>query len=306
MYCRNCGREINNTNDICTGCGFYGSYGSKYCQNCGKEVLPNQAMCVNCGCILNKSNQDPQTANNTVKETPYVKYKETVRKIHIFSFLMQVSTILLVLCLLFLPIYKTSFVPSLSDINSLYELEEAFDRGQLERNFSLFDDIKIIIKGIASPANSERERLSKLYTFTTGIFPIFEMISGVSLLCITGASLTKAMSGMQDIEKSTLLTYNEMLKTGTKEKKDGWFKKQTVFSVVSFVIFDIIFSKIDSSILDSAPFKVVQRNMYNLSGVSMAVVIPAILLVCYIVSNHQKKSLSEKMLLDITKEEYNR
>lgn len=55
-YCRNCGVELKEGQDICTSCGFSVGRGNKYCPNCGKEVSSEQDMCVNCGCRLKGGN----------------------------------------------------------------------------------------------------------------------------------------------------------------------------------------------------------------------------------------------------------
>ena len=49
MFCRNCGKEIDERAAICVGCGFAKGIGDKFCGNCGKEVAPGAAVCMNCG-----------------------------------------------------------------------------------------------------------------------------------------------------------------------------------------------------------------------------------------------------------------
>lgn len=49
MFCRNCGKEIDERAAICVGCGFANGTGDKFCGNCGKEVAPGAAVCMNCG-----------------------------------------------------------------------------------------------------------------------------------------------------------------------------------------------------------------------------------------------------------------
>lgn len=53
MYCKNCGKEINENAAICVGCGFAKGTGNSYCYNCGKEVVPGSQVCMNCGFNLN-------------------------------------------------------------------------------------------------------------------------------------------------------------------------------------------------------------------------------------------------------------
>ena len=57
MYCRNCGKEINENAEICPGCGVKPLAEKNFCQNCGVETKTNQEICVKCGVKLqNTSN----------------------------------------------------------------------------------------------------------------------------------------------------------------------------------------------------------------------------------------------------------
>lgn len=60
MFCRNCGKEIDERAAICVGCGFANGTGDKFCGNCGKEVASGAAVCMSCGfAIENKPVVDP-------------------------------------------------------------------------------------------------------------------------------------------------------------------------------------------------------------------------------------------------------
>jgi uncharacterized RDD family membrane protein YckC len=52
MYCRNCGKEINDQAVICVHCGLKSDTGTKHCQNCGAEVGSNAEICIKCGVQL--------------------------------------------------------------------------------------------------------------------------------------------------------------------------------------------------------------------------------------------------------------
>lgn len=55
MYCKNCGKEMYEEQDICLSCGFSKIKGNKYCNKCGVQVDPEQDMCIACGNMLNKN-----------------------------------------------------------------------------------------------------------------------------------------------------------------------------------------------------------------------------------------------------------
>lgn len=52
MYCRNCGKEINENTEICPKCGVKSLAEKNFCQNCGVETKANQGICVKCGVKL--------------------------------------------------------------------------------------------------------------------------------------------------------------------------------------------------------------------------------------------------------------
>jgi hypothetical protein len=52
MYCRNCGKEVDEKAEICVHCGVQPLAGRNFCQECGVETNPNQELCVKCGVRL--------------------------------------------------------------------------------------------------------------------------------------------------------------------------------------------------------------------------------------------------------------
>ena len=56
MYCRNCGKEVNEKAVACTACGVPPLIERHFCNNCGTATQVNQAMCVKCGVSLTGGN----------------------------------------------------------------------------------------------------------------------------------------------------------------------------------------------------------------------------------------------------------
>ncbi len=52
MYCRNCGKEVDEKAFVCPGCGVPPKREKKFCHNCGVQTEPGQAVCVKCGVSL--------------------------------------------------------------------------------------------------------------------------------------------------------------------------------------------------------------------------------------------------------------
>jgi len=57
MYCKNCGSEMNDYQDICLKCGVRKYNGNSYCQNCGATISPNSDVCTSCGVDIKKISQ---------------------------------------------------------------------------------------------------------------------------------------------------------------------------------------------------------------------------------------------------------
>lgn len=61
MFCRNCGKEIDNKALVCVHCGCSPYSDKKFCQNCGEAVDPSAVACVKCGVQLRTT---PQTGKS--------------------------------------------------------------------------------------------------------------------------------------------------------------------------------------------------------------------------------------------------
>ena len=55
MFCRNCGKELKGTPEICLGCGAKPLAGNSFCQACGAETNPLAEICIKCGARLGKA-----------------------------------------------------------------------------------------------------------------------------------------------------------------------------------------------------------------------------------------------------------
>ena len=49
MFCRNCGKELIGSPEICPSCGANPTRGNSFCSNCGAPTTPLTEMCVKCG-----------------------------------------------------------------------------------------------------------------------------------------------------------------------------------------------------------------------------------------------------------------
>ncbi len=55
MFCRNCGKELIGTPEICMNCGARPLAGNSFCHACGAETNPLAEICIKCGVRLAKA-----------------------------------------------------------------------------------------------------------------------------------------------------------------------------------------------------------------------------------------------------------
>lgn len=49
MFCKTCGKEMNDNQIICLNCGCAVGSGNSFCANCGGEIMQNSIACLKCG-----------------------------------------------------------------------------------------------------------------------------------------------------------------------------------------------------------------------------------------------------------------
>ena len=54
MFCRNCGKELIGSPEICLSCGAKPLGGNSFCQACGNQTNPLAEICIKCGARLAK------------------------------------------------------------------------------------------------------------------------------------------------------------------------------------------------------------------------------------------------------------
>ena len=289
-----------------------------YCKNCGEQLLPGQKFCSNCGAAAAESMEDrtavtenPEdyaekatVSEERATEKPIykgAKYKPQVIKISVLTLCAQIASFFLVLALVFLPMYVSS--PSnINAIQDMDDLREIFlNDGKM--TFSLWDDLKLIFDALISGMESGDESISSMLILEMGMFPLFELLMIIFLLVSIGMSMYEQINNLCNAEDSTLLKYNEIKKSGMTRVKPSFWKKQTIFTVVIYAIFDIIFTKIIGKLMLGFSNTDCYRNMMDFSGISFYAVIVIVLLVGLAVVQTIAKSAEKNMKLSIAKEE---
>jgi len=240
-------------------------------------------------------------------KTEYKKYENRVKKTKLLNMIMQVLSVLLVLSLIFLPIYTYAYSPQsmdeLGELEDLDQWEELLEEGTINKNFSLWNDFTIILTNLLS---ENSDTMVKLMAMVMGMFAIFEVIFAAVFICTSIAQIIKNVHEINEIDKTTLLTYTNIKKTGSESKKEKVFKKQTAIVIVLYALFDVIFAKLGAEMYKMMPSDIkaeATRNMISLTGVSPFIWVVIILLIGYFVLKALIKTEEVNLSVDIAKEE---
>ncbi|MCJ7575652.1 MAG: TM2 domain-containing protein [Dehalococcoidia bacterium] len=55
MFCRNCGKELTGSPEICINCGAKPMAGTSFCHGCGAPTTPLAEICIKCGARVAKA-----------------------------------------------------------------------------------------------------------------------------------------------------------------------------------------------------------------------------------------------------------
>lgn len=67
MFCRNCGKEIDEQAAICVSCGHKNGDGNNYCFHCGEKVDAGAVVCLKCGYSLEKKKKSEKGEDSDVE-----------------------------------------------------------------------------------------------------------------------------------------------------------------------------------------------------------------------------------------------
>jgi TM2 domain-containing membrane protein YozV len=65
MFCRNCGKKLKGTPEICLGCGAKPLIGSSFCQACGAKTNALAEYCLKCGAKLGAKPTDSDVSEKS-------------------------------------------------------------------------------------------------------------------------------------------------------------------------------------------------------------------------------------------------
>lgn len=274
-----------------------------YCKNCGEQLTPEQKFCANCGASTTTvANDDPKPTDPLGQAK---QHKPQIVKISILTLCVQFFSLLLVVTFLFLPIF-TCIPERIENVQDWEEFVEIIE-SEGELDFSLFDEIKLIL-GALFPNEDQKEQnnyegfFSDSFSILFGMYPLMEIFMIAILLISFGSIVYEQANNLRNTEDFALLRYNEIKKSGTSHVKPTFWQKQSAFSLITFTLFDILFTRIFSRLFGDYESHGFYRHMLDFSSFSPYVYIVATILVVIIILKNITKKLENDLRLSIIRE----
>lgn len=291
MYCKNCGKPVVKEADSCTACGFKIGYGTGYCEVCGTALDPGSSRCGVCG------NECAAKGGGAARPS---MHEDRIFKINTFRLCMSILSLILTVCVLFVPYYKARFEPEeLEGVISEEQMAEAIERGYIEQSFSVFDELLLAYEA-AFEGEEEFSLMGAFFVLEVFLFPLIALWMTLSLLYFTGKQVIEGIGLLTGRREAALLQYGEIKKTGKKEEKSNLLKMQTVYSLIGYIVGDVVYSAV---MKDTIFGQNGYRYMFDIAGISGWSSIIVILFAAIIVLDLIIRRSTKRLRLDILREE---
>ena len=213
--------------------------------------------------------------------------------------LLSIVALLLIATLVFVPIYRCSFVPVSGDISKM-DIKDVFEDGHVEKNFSLFEDFCQMLKVLFD--RTGEVGAEKLLVLEFGVFAIFEVIFAAILAVLTIKQIIEYAVKIKNTEETVLITYDSIKKYGASYARTGLFKKNAIIGLIIYAVFDIIFTQIFRLYTSTGGMNFFYRYMLDLRAPSWFSIIAVALLIGVAVLRILVAREEKKLYLEIIKE----
>ena len=263
-----------------------------YCRNCGAKLRENEEKCESC------SSETGEGKNKS--ERIVESYGTQVDKINMLRLLMSIVALLLVATVVFVPIYKCSFIPVSGDVSRMQDIKDVLEDGRVEKNFSLYEDFSQMLRILFDRTGEVGNE--KLLVLEFGIFAIFEVLFAAILAALTVKRIIEYAIRIKKTEETALITYDGVKKYGYDYTRMGLFKKNTIIGLIIYAVFDVIFTQIFGFYTGTGEMNFFYRYMLDVSGLSAFFIIAAVLLMGVVALRILVAREEKKLYLEIIKE----
>ncbi|MBQ8393544.1 MAG: zinc ribbon domain-containing protein [Clostridia bacterium] len=340
MNCKYCNSPMQPDAQFCSNCGKkHEASLITHCDKCGHQMTEFLAFCPNCGNNLStQSSTNPAsmekasriTANFNSFSIPspaqhqqpkangsnffngqprYKNYTDATRKTVIFDIILYGIAILLTIITLFVPMFKMErTVNSLDDMMYIVDeddYEDVLEDGDIDKSFSFANEFSLLINGIFEGEGSA-EASAAFYLSNTML--ILLILTLLIVLIMSSVKLFQCISGLNDIDNFTMLKYNEINKSGnTQKRRLSLYHQLLLYTLPMSLVFDIIFPKaLVKRLYDIGPSSTSgypMRHMLDVSGITIGIMLPILLIAGCIVIIVLKKKEEKAMTIAIARED---
>ncbi len=248
-------------------------------------------------------------------QKPYLNYKEKFKTRNMFLTLSNVLTILLILALLFLPMFSYEQVVTLEafggDVEKYLQYLATIPPEQLlsgkvpviKENFSLFDELLKNISCFSSNSTDE----SSYIAIVMIMLPAVTTLTSALYAYNATKEIFARLNTTKDFDNYCLLEYSALKKTcGQADQVGLYWKKQTTFQLGLFYIFTLAFGKFFVTLFsDIAPTNLLQYTHMGSASISGWIVVGIILFLANLYLSAKAKKQTKELILEIQKEELN-
>jgi len=273
------------------------------CLKCNRPINEGFNVCPYCGTPVYR----PTAPNQGGGIPKHLFYRDRFKTQNILNLVAQILTLVMLICLLFLPIYSAQ-VPfddlSWDDLEDIDEDDIIIDDDDMYvvKNFSAFDELSLFIDTLLPDKDKDdeedEENIFSMMAIVDNLFILFEFAFAIVVLITFIPNIKNIIDDLTNPDAASLIKYNEIKKSGGIKVKENMFKKQMALSVVMYAVFDVVYTKLFSKLYGS--FGVSSARMMNyVSGPSVWVIFPILAIVAFAIVKGVVGSIEKKVKVEI-------
>ncbi|MBQ2737348.1 MAG: hypothetical protein IJF38_01555 [Clostridia bacterium] len=307
MFCKNCGKSLDTSEEKCEACGFKSGFGTKYCAVCGEGLDEGDFSCKKCGNTVNSASSAKATQTEKRPDEMLKSHEKEILRINIIKLCVAALSFVLIFCVMFVPYFKANYVPQgAEEIETQEQLTSFVENGYYIKYFSMYDELRILIDTII-PGDGEKFDIRIFAGAPFWTWPCSILIVSLQLIYIIGKQLWLQAGLVINKNDATLLKYGEISKAGKEADKTNHSKAYSINHLAAYIVADVLFTKLLMVVFDKLPFEwpiLFHRYMFDFSGISGWSAVIITLFVIIAVGDFLVKRFGKRLNIEILREDF--